>query len=520
MGIQGYRGYRHRGRFIYWHTLYDSEPRCLGLSFLRQIPGPDATPEDFQEWLVSIREQLDCLDGLSEVDGLYEEYEISSEHPVGILIGWTYIADLDNLVFHIDGVPLFRLDHLPPPDIFLSCIGVDHYENRAYHDAAPIEYRYNWTAPPPTPCIIGLTAYRDHALKDNIRPIHEILTIPEDLLKAEQSCVAMLEILVGNHMANGFSSGILHELENLPSRDLMPRETKSLAFAYLSLSLYPKIFPHHLPTDVDLSHEFIWLHGREGSFCLYITTHLDDEANCHAAVGKLVNEVLREAGSGVDMVYGVAFSIFHCVIISVDFQSGRRCQHTPALRFLPSWFADSRSTPGIVALARLGLRIGFDLSLSTDSHAMILSAPAKRKLPSGGSEIGWVFPADICDEIVQYLYDPIDVLNFGSLSPPCKVSAMRILRYPHVANHRLLSRSRVPVPPSDKQSYPQLYSANFDAVMESGPMIMRVGPGWGSSTGSISGRIDFLPASSGYQGLYQGLQLQGSFQWQYIQRVD
>jgi hypothetical protein len=229
-------------------------------------------------------------------------------------------------------------------------------------------------------------------------------------------------------------------------------------------------------------------------------------------VGKLVNEVLQAAGEGVDMVYGVAFSIFHCVIISVDIQSGGRCQHTPALQFIPSWYADSPSTPGIIALARLGFRIGLDLSHPTDSdsHATILSAPAKCKLPSGGSEIGFAFPADICDEIVQYLYDPIDIINFGSLSPPCNVSAMRILLYPHVANHRLLSRNRVPVAPSDGERYPQLYSACFDAVTESGPVIMEVGLRQGRG-----GSASFVPFNFQSASFTEGI-----FSWQYIQRVD
>jgi hypothetical protein len=161
----------------------------------------------------------------------------SSDHPQkNFFVEWIYIVDLDNLVLHVDERPLFRLDHLPPPDIFVHSIGIDHYYEKL---RIAITHSSNTvtTGPLPfTPCTIGLTAYRYHVSENSIRPIHEMLSISEDLPRAEQSCTEILEIMVGSHMANGENAKTIHGLENVPSRGLMPLETTNRAFDLLTLA--------------------------------------------------------------------------------------------------------------------------------------------------------------------------------------------------------------------------------------------------------------------------------------------
>jgi hypothetical protein len=73
--------------------------------------------------------------------------------------------------------------------------------------------------------------------------------------------------------------------------------------------------------------------------CLRIITHLDDEDNLKASIGDLVHHI-DALPDKVGTVYGIACSIFHCAIVRVD--KDELCTsfaHTPALQFLPSFYA-------------------------------------------------------------------------------------------------------------------------------------------------------------------------------------
>jgi hypothetical protein len=97
MGTRGYRGYRHRRRFIYWYNHFDSYPSGLGLDILRGIPGPTATPEQFQEWLAKIREEMDrlCEEHPHDTEMSFKSANFSNDHPRNdLFIEWTYIVDL------------------------------------------------------------------------------------------------------------------------------------------------------------------------------------------------------------------------------------------------------------------------------------------------------------------------------------------------------------------------------------------------------------------------------------------
>ena len=37
-----------------------------------------------------------------------------------VFIEWVYKIDLDNLIFHVNAQPMFRLDNMPPSQIFLE----------------------------------------------------------------------------------------------------------------------------------------------------------------------------------------------------------------------------------------------------------------------------------------------------------------------------------------------------------------------------------------------------------------
>ena len=84
---------------------------------------------------------------------------------------------------------------------------------------------------------------------------------------------------------------------------------------------------------------------------MHLATHPDNERNMQAAVASLVAEMVKRTDNPRGIIYGVVFSIFHCVVVRIDTQSGFTFKHSGALQFLPSFHADTPCTPGITALA-------------------------------------------------------------------------------------------------------------------------------------------------------------------------
>ncbi len=98
--------------------------------------------------------------GMHEVS---DDYYISHEHPeYNVFIEWSYEIDLDNLVFHINHTPMFRLDCMPSSDDFCRFISWDHYGERFYAENMPERHRYeaNWHPSPPEISDEQLEAYK------------------------------------------------------------------------------------------------------------------------------------------------------------------------------------------------------------------------------------------------------------------------------------------------------------------------------------------------------------------------
>ena len=443
MGTRGYKVYRHKGRYFRRYNHLDSYPSVYGLKVLREVP---KTPDDFQRWLKTIREELDsiCNDlaGSSSEDSDclgYNGLVITKTQPqTDIMIEWVYEIDLDNLVFHVDAKPLFRLDHLPPRKWFIKGIGYDYYGHRSFTVHTPEKYRYNWTAPPSPPDDGLLTVYREHVSDDDPLLIQDLLLLPEVLSDVERCRLSLLELLVGHYMLDHFSGHFIRKLESIPSRNLISERGLRLSYSFLALALCPMIFPSkEIPVTFEALSSFVWL---QGDLCLRITTHLNDEPNLQAAVGEIVREVKKKvdqeqetgAGTKTNVFYGVAFSTFHCVIVKIEAKDGYKCKHTSALQFLPSWHGDSPSTPGITALARLSVHL--ESQLEPFSHLFkLVHGDANPSTMINPANIISTIPQDVCENITQFMYSPTDILAFGLLSPACKAAADRILRYPHIS---------------------------------------------------------------------------------------
>jgi hypothetical protein len=461
---QGLKVYRHKDRFlVFRHKRAYLEG--LGLTVLGEIPQADATPREFKQWLTTTRKMVEeWMEKLEETEDSNWEWSewTTDEQPGNDLFKWVYELDLDNLVFHIDTMPVFRLDHVPPPALFLQAVGYNHYGHRAVTKNTPKEYWYDSSAPPPPPDHLALKVYKNHAQAGPI-PVHQLLSVPESLSVVEHSRIAFLEIIVGHHMASRSTAHLLHVLEKFPFQDseFIPRRIFSMVLS----ALQPMVFPSEEipPADRDWLPSFMWL---THDLCFRMTTRLDDEASLQGAVGQLISRVTisTEFKEKRRVVYGILFSIFHCVIVSIDLSAGGTCRHTSALPFLPSWYASSRSTPGIAALARLGNLLQFEVepcnirSVNRDHDRIkIIWSGSGFVLPAKKPTMLSRIPEEICYVILSYLAPKdadspnalMDLINCASLSPAFNIARWWMWKYPHVDGYRHMKKmttilSRIP----------------------------------------------------------------------------
>ena len=107
-----------------YESLRDSYPHAFGLQVLNKI-FHNVSKEEFEEWLKKTRENV--------------------------------YAQRDNLVFHVDSQPLFRLDNMPNDLTFMEFMSFDRFGHRALHEHT--QFCYDRRAPPPSPLPVSVVAY-------------------------------------------------------------------------------------------------------------------------------------------------------------------------------------------------------------------------------------------------------------------------------------------------------------------------------------------------------------------------
>ena len=471
MGTCGYRVYRHNRRYFVCYNYRDSYPDGLGVEILHEIP-VNASKEEFEQWVRAIQENLDAqYENMKDSDpDSAEEYVTDQQPQNDVFIEWIYEIDLDNLTFHVNSLPMFRLDNMPPSDIFLKSISCDHFGHTAPREDTPIQFRYNWRAPPPLPSPESLTAYDSCHNRSSTSSMHDLLNVPVALSSIERVRTAFVELLVTRCMAEYEIGRYLRILESVPDRGHIPVVLPRMAISLVYFAVGPPIpslpcIPHHP------SQEFVWIRK---DVCLRITTHLDDEDNLRASVGDLVRHINTTQDGEVGTVYGIAFSIFHCAIVRVDKDvEGTSYAHTPAFQFLPSFYARKISTPGIEAMSRLGCQASGVEFLTAISDAYNLPRITHEDL-SAASSITAKVPVEVWTRIGDFFTSPADLVNLASISPQALSAAADLVRCPWVPEFRLVDvvGSAPPIPETTESTedadiryyFSEMGRANFTAV--------------------------------------------------------
>jgi hypothetical protein len=432
MGTRGYKVYRHKGRYYVYYNHYDSYPSVFGLEVLHEIPR-NVSKEEFEEWVRKTREYVYAQrDSLNDPDD--STNYVSDKQPENdILIEWIYEIDLDNLVFHVDSQPLFRLDNMPPDYVFMTGISFDHFGHRALYEHTPAQFRYDWRAPPRSPLPESLIAYTRYNNRSSTNSVHDLLSIPVAKSSIELVRTALVELLVTRCMAE---SGVGHDvrvLENVPDRDHIPQSMLQLALSLVNFAVGPPIpslpcAPHGNTCD------FVWILE---DVCLRITTHLDDGDILKASIGDLVHHI-NTTPDKVGTVYGIACSIFHCAIVRVDKDDlGTSFAHTPALQFLPSFYARTTFTPGIEALSRLGCQASGVELLNVISDANNLPRFTHKELLATSPVVAKV-PVEVWTRIGGFITSPADLVTLASISAQAMSAAADLTRFPLVEEFRLV----------------------------------------------------------------------------------
>ncbi|KII94904.1 hypothetical protein PLICRDRAFT_82745, partial [Plicaturopsis crispa FD-325 SS-3] len=398
----------------------------------------DKVPKDrdaFEKWIKETRKKLDLArhDSDSTTD---EDRDarcvITREQPwpcYDTFITYTYELDLDRLVFLVNAQPVFRLDNLPSRNDFIRYIAYDHYGNRAFRDDTPLKYRYNWTRTPIKVHDAQLASFTAHRKHGSPISIAQLLSVFETLSNCERAREQLVELFVGLFLRQSEVAARIRSHEYLDSSLDMPGNSTDLAWMIAKNIFLPMVSLEYSIAVTMPTPEFYDAYWVREDVVFNITTHLEDERTMQAAIGELVEVVLKDA-SKTGVIYGVAFSIFDCVVVKIDKDAGGCFDYTPVLRFLPSFYADTSSTPGITALARLSYLPDPEIIGRVLEHKFWLRSPRQW---DPMDRFGGAFarlPPETLEHIAGKLFESEDLVNFASLSGACHTAASRVLRWP------------------------------------------------------------------------------------------
>lgn len=274
-------------------------------------------------------------------------------------VSWIYGIDLDHNVFRVNGIPFYSLECLPEPEDFPKHVVNDFYDNLACAPECPPKYKYKRPAAPVVDDS-DLKTYGSLVCTGPDASLSGLLGINDTLSTNEQVRVSLLEMMIGQciYSTHLKISRLTHEFEFISNHNQLMDEEWLAGCSLIRLAFVPQVFDVRSmfahPTEWPSRKEFIW--AREDTV-ICLATHLDNERCLQASMSRLIKTILEQRDAPGDY-FGVAFSVSQCAIVKVVKDAYTATfSHTAALQFLPSFFSESPSTPGIIALARLGYRI-------------------------------------------------------------------------------------------------------------------------------------------------------------------
>lgn len=497
MGTPGFKVYRHKGWYFSEYNHYESQPDGFGATVLDEVP---TDPEEFWKWLESTRKDFDELleehqVSLNDRDAIEDYYTISNVPFTWHGFEWVYEIDLDRLIFHVNCAPVFRLDHMPPTDLFIQGIDSNIYGKAACGQIIPDEYRFN-------PNLLPAPSVEHSMLETYQSSVQEGTPCAVNTLLSLNAVPVIEEIIIQErntyfHICMCAWINIVSELALLPDAKAISQSGRYVAFNLAALALLPishirpEFFGEHdsdsegnKVQEVHLAspQERVWWPRRH--ICVLLATHLVHEDNRKAAIVQVAEEIMRKADAP-DVVFGVVFSVFHCVLVRIDRNDDKKFIHTDLLPYCPDLFTASapseRTTIGLEVMVRLGnLAAGDDEDFFYDllRSSSTSERPADTECPESQSTSQAALlpgerrlPQEMINHIAELIDDSRALSAFALASRSTMAAAIPRLRLPnlflHDGNTGIVLQRNLPV-----SEHMYLTNATFGAQHEGQPVIV------------------------------------------------
>ncbi|KAF4565665.1 hypothetical protein EYR40_002265 [Pleurotus pulmonarius] len=435
-------------------------------------------PAAYRDWLDRMREEYERF--LNDPDAAAaDDIQVSdSRRCTDLLIEYAYEIDLDDEVFWVNGMPMFRLDCMPTTQMFLAVLNLDDFGHCVTNVNMPTKHAYQIVMPP-EPSSEDLASYESLQLltPPSASPstpictdVYELLGVSETPSPPDLVRIRLYEIIVGTMMSEAeyFSSLLAFTAtRNTPSssRPFIIQTARNLVLR----AFLPMVFDTEMKLSVESWAQKLEKCDKEGGdgvrtlwlkpdVCFRAGFHLDHNDNLRAAVGGLVRDI-HQTSKAKGIVYGIICSLFHCVIVKVDLGASS-FRHSSALQFFPSRFTESLSTPGIDALIRLASQYDDTLGEVALSESPYHS-DALHHVPTHVDKL----PPELIAKITPYIHDLMSLLAFATLNDNTRIQVSRKLSFPFIGNYRLIQVDHA----ADKaQPSGALYSGRFVALNANG----------------------------------------------------
>lgn len=494
------KSYKYKGWYFTPWDSYLMPSRRLIVEICNEISTGYST---LGEWLKRKRQNFEeiletCPDDIRNLEQGSTRVDLGNDH-CGfsrchrlIPHGAYFDIDLDHQVLDINGVPTFHLENMPPEDLFLEGISFDesgvctrHFDNISDH-----MFRMDILPAPPVDDNV-LQFYRIYVQEDAPCIVNNLLSLSETVSTLDQVCVhernAYLHIFKEQYTTRVCSSYNLLDAmkEFIYSPDMTAMQTRDCAWAFnlTALALLP-VSHRFLKPEVETmeqpsygQHRPVWW-PRKHICVLLATAHLMHIESRNVAIVQVVQEITRRNNSQ-DIIYGVVFSIFQCVLVRVDRNNDNMFTHTDVLPYWPDFSSSTTSwtsTAGLEALVRLG-----NLAAEDDEDFFYNFIYPCRKAEEKTSETSATAPTiqvggphlsqDTLNCIAEHIYDPRTLATFALASHSTMAAALPRLRLPSCLSYNgdacfILQR---------KLHTPDSAEAAFCALAEGGPLSVTLG---------------------------------------------
>lgn len=114
-----------------------------------------------------------------------------------MLIEYVYEIDLDDEVFWVNGMPIFRLDCMPAAAVFLEVLWKDSYGHFAATESMPAKHAVKLAVPPKPPSA-DVASYESLRGPTSVGvDIYELLGVSKEPSPAERVRIRLYEVIAG-----------------------------------------------------------------------------------------------------------------------------------------------------------------------------------------------------------------------------------------------------------------------------------------------------------------------------------